>query len=153
MQLFNQLLTIKAQATNDNFSFNDVLGKNLVLYFYPKDNTAGCTKQAQDFAQMYSQFLVANTEVIGVSRDSLKSHHNFKTKLNLPFELISDGDETLCQLFNVIKLKKMYGREYLGIERSTFVFDVNGNLVKEWRIVAIKNHVAEVLSLVTTLSK
>jgi len=102
---------------------------------------------------MHEQFLSLNTEIIGVSRDSLKSHANFKAKFNLPFELISDSDETLCKLFAVIKLKKMYGREYLGIERSTFVFDKNNKLVKEWRKVTIKNHVNEVLSFVKTLSQ
>jgi len=147
------ITNISVESTAGNLSFKDFVGKNLVLYFYPKDNTSGCTNEALDFAQMHEQFLSLNTEIIGVSRDSLKSHANFKAKFNLPFELISDSDETLCKLFAVIKLKKMYGREYLGIERSTFVFDKNNKLVKEWRKVTIKNHVNEVLSFVKTLSQ
>jgi len=126
-------------------------GKNIIIYFYPKDNTPGCTQEGQDFRDHYSEFQAANTEIFGVSRDSLRTHSNFKAKHNFPFELISDPEETLCKQFDVIKLKKLYGKEHMGIERSTFLIDTNGVLVKEWRKVKVKEHIAEVLAAVKEL--
>lgn len=118
-----------------------------VLYFYPKDNTPGCTTESMAFRDLHPQFSVLGAEIYGVSRDSLRSHDGFKTKLGLPFELISDPDEAVCLAFGVMKLKKMYGKEVRGIERSTFVFDAKGTLVKEWRGVKVANHAEEVLEL------
>ena len=123
----------------------------MVLYFYPKDSTPGCTTQGQDFRDLYAEFQAANTEIFGISRDSLRSHTNFKTKQDFPFELISDADEALCKLFDVIKLKKMYGKEHLGIERSTFLIDTEGRLAQEWRKVKVAGHVAEVLEAARAL--
>ncbi|MGB9988871.1 peroxiredoxin [Massilia sp. SM-13] len=122
--------------------------KSTVLFFYPKDNTPGCTTENMAFRDLHPQFLAAGAEIYGISRDSLRSHENFKEKLGLPFELISDSDEALCALFDVIKQKKMYGKDVRGIERSTFVIDANGRLVKEWRGVKVANHVDEVLEFV-----
>ncbi|MFD2228907.1 peroxiredoxin [Alkalimarinus sediminis] len=139
-------------ATNDTtVSPSTLLGKNVVIYFYPKDNTPGCTTEGQDFRDHAEQFSAANTVIFGVSRDSLKVHTNFKNKHEFPFELISDPDETLCKLFDVIKLKKLYGKEYMGIERSTFLIDAKGVLQKEWRKVKVKGHVEEVLASVQEL--
>jgi len=130
----------------DNISLKDLKGSNVVIYFYPKDNTPGCTQEGQDFRDSYSKFKRAKTMVFGVSRDSIKVHSNFKAKHEFPFELISDPEETLCKLFDVIKLKKNYGREYMGIERSTFLIDSKGVLREEWRGVKVKGHVDEVLA-------
>ncbi len=136
-----------AEATGDQtLSLKDFKGKNLVIYFYPKDNTPGCTQEGQDFRDNYSKFKRAKTVVLGVSRDSLRTHSNFKAKHEFPFDLISDPDEALCKLFDVIKLKKNYGREYMGIERSTFLIDSKGILREEWRGVKVKGHVDEVLA-------
>ncbi len=141
-----------AQATGDQrIQLSDFKGKNLVLYFYPKDHTPGCTTQGQDFRDRYQDFLDANTAVFGISRDSLRTHENFKAKQNFPFELISDPDEELCKLFDVIKLKKLYGKEYMGIERSTFLIDKEGILRQEWRKVKVKGHVDEVLEAARAL--
>ena len=134
------------------FSLSAVHGRHLVLYFYPKDNTPGCTTQAQQFRDLYPDFLAANCVVIGVSRDSLKSHENFKTKFTLPFELVADTDEALCQLFGVMKQKMMYGKQVRGIERSTFVFDATGVLRQEWRGVKVAEHAVEVLGVVKSLN-
>ena len=135
-----------AEATSDQqVSLSDLKGKKVVLYFYPKDSTPGCTNQGGDFRDLYSDFQAANTLVFGISRDGLRSHENFKAKQNFPFELISDKDETLCKLFDVLKLKKMFGKEHLGIERSTFLIDEEGKLVQEWRKVKVPGHVQEVL--------
>jgi len=134
------------------FRLSDYKGKNLVLYFYPKDNTPGCTTEGMQFRDLHSQFLAANTEIFGVSRDSLRSHDGFKAKLDMPFELISDPDETLCILFDVMKMKNMYGKQVRGIERSTFVIDATGKLVKEWRGVKVPGHVDEVLEFVKALA-
>lgn len=137
----------KLPATGDqDIRLKDYLGKNVVIYFYPKDNTPGCTQEGQDFRDHYSKFKRAKTVVFGVSRDSVKVHTNFKAKHEFPFELISDADEKLCTLFDVIKLKKLYGREYLGIERSTFLIDSKGILREEWRKVKVKGHAEEVLA-------
>ncbi|HHT0592866.1 TPA: peroxiredoxin [Legionella anisa] len=134
-------------ATNGlNTRLSDYRGQYVVLYFYPKDATPGCTTEGQDFRDVYPQFQKLNAQIFGVSRDSLKSHENFKAKQNFPFELISDPDERLCQLFEVIKMKSMYGKQVRGIERSTFIIDPQGKLIKEWRKVSVKGHVNEVLS-------
>ena len=122
-----------------------------VVYFYPKDSTPGCTTEGQDFRDNYKLFKNLNTEIIGVSRDSIKSHENFKDKQSFPFELLSDPDEKMCKAFDVIKMKSMYGKEYLGIDRSTFLISSNGKVVKEWRSVKVKGHVDEVLSEVEKL--
>jgi peroxiredoxin Q/BCP len=128
-------------------------GQQVVLYFYPKDSTPGCTTEGQGFRDHYPAFQAANTLVFGVSRDSLKSHENFKCKQEFPFELISDKDEALCQLFDVIKLKKLYGKEYLGVDRSTFLIDQNGVLRQEWRGVKVPGHVEAVLAAAQALNQ
>ena len=134
-----------------SLGLKDLKGKRLVLYFYPKDSTPGCTTEGQDFRDHYEQFEKANCDILGVSQDSLKRHDNFKGKYEFPFELLSDEDGTLCELFDVIKLKKMYGKEFMGIERSTFLIDESGKLVQEWRKVKVPGHVAEVLAAVKAL--
>lgn len=126
-------------------------GKHVVLYFYPKDSTPGCTLEGQDFSRLYSGFQKANAEVFGISRDSLKSHENFKSKQNYCIDLLSDESEELCSIFGVVKMKNMYGRQVRGIERSTFVIDADGRLVKEWRGVKVDGHAEEVLNFVKTL--
>lgn len=131
----------------------DLKGKNLVLYFYPKDSTPGCTTEGQDFRDRYDEFQALNTEIFGVSRDSLKSHENFKAKQSFPFELLSDSDETLCRLFDVIKEKNMYGKKVMGIERSTFLIDGKGVLRAEWRKVKVAGHADEVLNAVKALEQ
>ncbi len=120
-------------------------GKNLVLYFYPKDQTPGCTQESCDFRDHLAEFEALNTVILGVSRDSLKSHENFREKQSLPFDLLADPDETLCKLFNVIKMKNMYGKQVLGLERSTFLIDPEGKLAWEWRKVNVNEHISEVL--------
>jgi peroxiredoxin Q/BCP len=131
----------------------DLKGKQVVIYFYPKDSTPGCTTQGQGFRDQLEAFKAANTEVFGVSRDSLKSHENFKAKQAFTFELISDKEEALCQLFDVIKLKKLYGKEYMGVDRSTFLIDKDGVLRQEWRGVKVPGHVDAVLAAAQTLNK
>ncbi len=140
-----------AATGEQTLSLKDFKGKNLVIYFYPKDNTPGCTTQGQNFRDLYSKFQDANTEILGVSRDSVRTHENFKKKHEFPFDLLSDADETMCNAFDVIKLKKLYGREYMGIERSTFLIDDKGKLRQEWRKVKVKGHVDEVLEAVKNL--
>lgn len=120
-----------------------------VLYFYPKDNTPGCTAQSMAFRDLYPEFAAAGAEIYGISRDTMRSHESFKAKLELPFELISDTDEAVCLQFDVIKMKKMYGKAVRGVERSTFVIDADGTLVKEWRSLKVAGHVDEVLAFVT----
>ena len=127
-------------------------GKQVVIYFYPKDSTPGCTTEGQGFRDHYAEFQAANTVVFGVSRDSLKSHENFKAKQGFPFELLSDKDEALCQLFDVIKLKKLYGKEYMGVDRSTFLIDKDGVLRHEWRGVKVPGHVEAVLEQAKALN-
>jgi peroxiredoxin Q/BCP len=126
-------------------------GSKVVIYFYPKDSTPGCTTEGQDFRDNFGAFEKANTVILGVSRDGMKSHENFKAKHEFPFELISDKDETLCRMFDVIKEKNMYGRKVLGIERSTFLVDEKGVLRREWRKVKVKGHVDEVLEAAASL--
>ena len=133
------------------FSLAAVRGKTLILYFYPKDSTPGCTTEAQQFRDLHEEFLQAGCVIAGVSRDSVKSHENFKAKQNLPFTLISDADETLCTQFAVIKEKKLYGKLVRGIERSTFVIDGQGVLRREWRGVKAPGHAQEVLDFIKTL--
>lgn len=133
------------------FALADQAGKPVVIYFYPKDSTPGCTTEAQQFRDLHPEFEAADAVVAGVSRDSIKSHENFKTKQNLPFPLLSDADETVCNLFGVMKMKNMYGKQVRGVERSTFVIDRNGVLRREWRGVKVPNHAQEVLDFVKTL--
>ncbi|MEK1904776.1 MAG: peroxiredoxin [Pseudomonas sp.] len=143
-----------AQATSGvQVSLAALKGQHVVIYFYPKDSTPGCTTEGQGFRDHYPAFQAANTLVFGVSRDGLKSHENFKCKQVFPFELISDKDEALCQLFDVIKLKKLYGKEYLGVDRSTFLIDKNGVLRQEWRGVKVPGHVEAVLAAAQGLNK
>ena len=127
-------------------SLKELAGKKVVLYFYPKDSTPGCTTEGQDFRDAKAKFTRQNTVILGVSRDSMKRHENFKAKQNFNFDLLSDEDESLCKQFDVIKLKKLYGKEYMGIERSTFLISENGVLLEEWRGVKVKGHVDEVLA-------
>lgn len=144
----------QAQATSGKLiTVEALLGKQVVLYFYPKDNTPGCTTEGQAFRDLHDAFNSANTVIFGVSRDSLKTHENFKAKQGFPFELISDKDEQLCRLFNVIKLKKLYGKEYMGIERSTFLIDSNGVLRQQWRGVKVPGHAETVLQAAQQLSQ
>jgi peroxiredoxin Q/BCP len=139
-------------TSGQTFTLSAYQGRNLVLFFYPKDNTPGCTTEAQQFRDLYAQFAQADCAVFGISRDSLKSHENFKGKFTLPFELLSDADETVCNLFDVIKQKNMYGKQVRGIERSTFVFDRTGALRHEWRKLKADGHALAVLDFVTTLN-
>ena len=138
---------------NRTFSLSQARGGPLVLYFYPKDNTPGCTTEAGEFRDLHAQFRKAGCAVFGISRDSLKSHEGFKAKLRLPFELLSDAEETACALFGVIKQKVLYGKPVRGIERSTFVIDGNGVLRREWRGVKAPGHAAEVLEFVKSLKR
>jgi peroxiredoxin Q/BCP len=138
-----------AMTGNGTFQPEDFAGKTLILYFYPKDNTPGCTTESIAFRELYPQFQKANASIFGLSRDSIRSHEGFKAKLDLPFELLSDPDETVCNLFHVMKLKNMYGKQARGIERSTFIIDGEGKLVKEWRGVKVAGHVDEVLEFVS----
>jgi len=140
-----------ATTANEAMTLASLKGKNVIIYFYPKDNTPGCTQEGQDFRDHYAEFQAANTVIFGVSRDSLRVHTNFKAKHEFPFELISDPDESLCKQFDVIKLKKLYGKEHMGIERSTFLINTEGVLIKEWRKVKVKIHIAEVLEVVKDL--
>lgn len=136
---------------NTVFRLSAQRGKNVIVFFYPKDNTPGCTLENQEFRDLHEDFLKAGTVVVGISRDSLKSHEGFKAKHGFPFDLLSDTDETVCQRFGVMKLKNMYGKQVRGIERSTFVFDKTGKLVKSWRGLRAPGHAAEVLTFVQTL--
>ena len=126
-------------------NLSDCLGQWLVLYFYPKDNTSGCSLQAEDFTASLHQFEQLGAKVVGVSRDSLKSHEKFIEKLSIGYPLITDPDEKLCQYFDVMKEKSMYGKKYMGVERSTFIIDPKGVLRHEWRKVKVKGHIDEVL--------
>jgi peroxiredoxin Q/BCP len=132
-------------------SAKDLKGKKAVIYFYPKDSTPGCTLEGHDFTKLHREFQKENAEVFGVSRDSLKSHEKFKTAQKYSFDLLSDEEEKLCAIFGVIKMKNMYGKQVRGIERSTFVIDADGKLVKEWRGVRVPGHAEEVLEFVRSL--
>ena len=139
-------------STGDKeFSLAANVGKNVVIYFYPKDDTPGCTTEGQDFRDHWQAFTEKNCVIVGVSRDSITSHEDFKGKMNFPFDLLSDEGEKVCVLFDVFKMKNMYGKQVIGIERSTFVIDAKGILRKEWRGVKVPGHVQEVLDFVTTL--
>jgi len=139
-------------STGDkDISLKDLKGKKVVLYFYPKDNTPGCTTEAKDFRDNHAKFKRAGTIILGVSRDSVKTHENFKAKHEFPFDLLSDKEEVLCQLFDVIKEKKLYGKVHMGIERSTFLIDEKGVLKQEWRKVKVAGHVEEVLQACKSL--
>lgn len=147
----NQISDFSLPATGGHtFTLSSARGKHLVMFFYPKDNTPGCTIEVQQFRDLYPQFVQANCEVVGLSRDSMKSHKNFKEKFSLPFELLSDTDETVCELFGVMKQKNMYGKQVRGIERSTFVFDCDGVQRREWRGLKADGHAQEVLDFITT---
>jgi thioredoxin-dependent peroxiredoxin len=137
---------------NRELSLSDFKGNPLVVYFYPRDNTPGCTRQGEGFRDLYEQFQAQECEIVGISRDSLTSHEKFATKYEFPFPLLADSDEALCREFDVIKEKNMYGKKVMGIERSTFLFDANGKLVKEWRKVRVPGHVEEVLEAVMALN-
>ena len=133
------------------FTLSDYLGKNLVIYFYPKDSTPGCTTQGMQFRDTYADFQALNTEVFGLSRDSIKSHENFKAKFSFPFELLADTEELACNIFGVIKMKSMYGKEVRGIERSTFIINTEGVLVYEKRGVKVEAHAQAILEVIKTL--
>ena len=133
-------------TSETNFSLNNYLGKLVVLYFYPRDSTPGCTNEGIDFTSLYQDFKKKNVEIFGISRDSIKSHEKFKEKYNFPFELLSDSNEIACSLFDVIKLKNMYGKQVQGIERSTFLIDTEGKLINEWRGLKVPGHAEEVLN-------
>ena len=150
--LNNPVTDFELPATSGHtFKLSDYLGKTLVIYFYPKDSTPGCTTQGMQFRDFYSEFQAANAEIVGISRDSLKSHENFKAKFSFPFELLADTEELACGIFAVMKMKNMYGKQVRGVERSTFVIDKNGSLVQEWRGVKVDGHVPQVLDFVKSL--
>jgi len=138
-------------STGGTFRLSEQHGHPVVVYFYPKDNTPGCTLEGQQFRDLYAEFSKSKCVIVGISRDSLKSHASFKSKMSFPFELLSDEDEKVCRQFAVIKMKNMYGKQVRGIERSTFVFDAKGALVREWRGIKVPGHVQEVLEFVKTL--
>ena len=150
--LDTQIPDFSLPTTSDQtFSLAAQVGKVVIIYFYPKDSTPGCTTEGQNFRDLYEQFAAVDAVILGVYRDSVKSHENFKARQSLPFELLADTDEALCTQFAVIKLKKLYGKEVRGIERSTFVIDANGKLRREWRGIKVPGHAQEVLDYVRTL--
>ena len=152
VELGKKVKNFKIAATgNKDISLSDFKGKKLVLYFYPRDSTPGCTTEGQDFRDAKGRFTRQNTVILGVSRDSIKSHENFSTKQKFNFDLLSDADETLCKQFDVIKMKNMYGKKSLGVERSTFLIDEKGTLRQEWRKVKVKGHIEEVLAATKAL--
>lgn len=138
-------------TSGQTFNLAAQTGKAVVIYFYPKDSTPGCTTEGQQFRDLHEQFAAVDAVILGISRDSVKSHENFKAKQNFPFELGSDGDEAVCTLFGVMKMKNMYGKQVRGVERSTFVIDRSGVLRREWRGVKVPGHAQEVLDFVKTL--
>lgn len=140
-----------ASTTGEDFILRDQK-QRLVLYFYPKDNTSGCTREGEDFSKLHSKFVKCQTAIFGISRDSIASHEKFRTKMKFKFHLLSDSDEVACKLFDVIKLKNMYGKKVLGIERSTFVIDTDGTILKEWRKVKVDGHANEVLDFIESLN-
>lgn len=152
VQLAQPVPNFELPSTGDTiFRLSEHLGKNIVIYFYPKDNTPGCTLEGQNFRDNIEEFNKHNTVILGVSRDSVRTHENFKQKQSFPFELLSDTDEMACQLFDVLHLKKNYGREYMGIVRSTFLIDEKGVLKQEWRNVKVKDHLEQVLEAVINI--
>lgn len=138
-------------TSNQTFKMAARKGVNTVIYFYPKDDTPGCTTEGADFRDKYKEFKALNCDVFGISRDSLASHEKFKAKMEFPFELLSDGDEAVCNMFGVMKMKNMYGKQVRGVERSTFLIDADGKVRKEWRGVKVPGHVDEVLQAVKSL--
>ena len=149
MEINKKVPSLKLPGTSGlEFNLLDYKDHYLVIYFYPKDATPGCTTQGVDFRDAYKKFQALNTEVLGISRDTLKSHENFKAKFTFPFELLSDEEEKACELFGVIKMKNMYGKQVRGIERSTFVIDPDGKLIQAWRGVKVEGHVQEVLQFI-----
>ena len=148
MNLNNKVPNFELEGTN-NLSFNlaNFIGKYIVIYFYPKDSTPGCTNEGLDFKENISKFKKMNVEIFGVSRDNIKSHEKFKAKYNFPFELLSDSEEIACDLFDVIKMKNMYGKKVRGIERSTFLLNPEGKLMNEWRGVKVNGHIEEILKV------
>ncbi len=149
MEINKKVPLLKLPGTSDlQFNLSDYKGRFIVIYFYPKDATPGCTTQRVDFRDAYKKFQALDTEIFGISRDTLKSHENFKAKFTFPFELLSDEEEKACELFGVIKMKNMYGKQVRGIERSTFVIDPDGKLIKAWRGVKVEAHVKEVLQFI-----
>lgn len=152
LELNKPVPNFTAQATSGRtLTLAELTGQTVVLYFYPKDNTPGCTTEGQAFRDLYPEFEKAGAVVFGVSKDSLRTHENFKQKQAFPFDLISDSDESLCRLFDVIRMKQMYGKQYEGIERSTFIIDAQGVLRHEWRKVKVPGHVEQVLETVRAL--
>nr|WP_088178483.1 peroxiredoxin [Methyloversatilis thermotolerans] len=145
-----QIADFSLPSTGGDFSLADA-PRPLIVYFYPKDSTPGCTTESAAFRDLYTQFKAVGAEVVGISRDSLKSHENFKTKLELPFELLSDPDETACALFGVMKMKNMYGKQVRGVERSTFVIGKDNRILREWRGVKVAGHAEEVLEFIRSL--
>ncbi|CAM8461267.1 peroxiredoxin [Candidatus Methylopumilus universalis] len=149
MEINKKVPLLKLPGTSDlQFNLSDYKGRFLVIYFYPKDATPGCTTQGVDFRDAYKKFQALDTEIFGISRDTLKSHENFKAKFTFPFELLSDEEEKACELFGVIKMKNMYGKQVRGIERSTFVIDPDGKLIQAWRGVKVEGHIKEVLQFI-----
>lgn len=142
----------RAESTGGDVQLKDLRGRNVVLYFYPKDATPGCTREGQDFRDLYGRFKRQKTAIFGVSRDSLASHEKFKAKQEFPFDLISDPDEALCRKFDVIQEKSLYGRKFMGVERSTFLIDKDGKLRREWRKVKVKGHADDVLEAARELN-
>ena len=139
-------------STGDkNIRLSDLRGQNVLIYFYPKDNTPGCTLEGQQFRDHINEFEQLNTVIFGISRDSIKMHENFKKKQDFPFDLLSDADETVCNLFGVMQLKKLYGREYMGVDRSTFLVDAEGVMRHQWRTVKVKGHLEDVLSTLKSI--
>ena len=138
---------------NKSIKLTDYQGRYIVIYFYPKDNTPGCTLEGQSFRDNIEKFTALNTVILGISRDTVRVHEGFKFKQEFPFDLLSDENENLCQLFDVIKMKNMYGKQVRGIERSTFLIDPNGTLIREWRKVKVKNHIEEVLDALTEVTQ
>lgn len=154
VEIGKKVPAFKLPATGEQkISLASLKGKNIVLYFYPRDNTPGCTTEGQDFRDSIAKFKRQNCVILGVSRDTLASHERFKEKQKFPFDLLSDTEEELCNLFDVIKLKNMYGKKHLGIERSTFIINEKGVLKQEWRKVKVKGHVDEVLAAVKAINK
>jgi len=153
IEINSSIPDFEADSTgNTPFKLSNFLGKKVLIYFYPRDNTPGCTQEGKDFRDNIEKFSEYNTVIFGVSRDSVKVHEGFKAKQEFPFELLSDKEETLCQLFDVIKMKNMYGKQVRGIERSTFLIDEEGLLIHEWRKVKVKVHIEEVLQKLAELS-
>ena len=148
INLNDKVPNFKLEGTNNlSFNLSNFLGKYIVIYFYPKDSTPGCTNEGIDFTENINKFKKMNVEIFGVSRDTIKSHENFKAKYNFPFELLSDPQELACNLFNVIKMKNMYGKKLRGIERSTFLINPEGKLINEWRGVKVNGHIEEILEV------